>query len=373
MSPGARPPPPRGRGMRPPRPAGGPGRAATLGRAALGLALGLALGPGAAAGLAGAAGPAGAEPEAPPYALPDTHVHRIHARALGRDYALHVALPPGYRDRPGHRYPVVFTTDSPQSFPLIRSLHLRLRDGGRVLEDAILVGLGYAIGDDAVQSRRRDYTPTRHGDIDARPTTPRPVVYGEAEGYRRHIRDEVLPFLEARYRIDPQRRIYAGHSYGGLFGVHVLLTEPEMFAKYILISPSLWYGRRVMLARERAYAMRHRDLPADVLFLIGSLETVPDPDTEPHSKARFAMVEDLEELVANLRSRGYPSLRVALEVLAGEDHASVYPEAIRRGLAWALPGTGRAGHRPCLDSTGRPVPFCRWPDWSAPGMGPRGP
>ncbi len=302
--------------------------------------------------------------DAPPVTLPNTHVHRIRAEALGRDYELHVALPPGYHANPERRYPVLFTTDSPQSFPLIRGIHARLRGGGAVLEDAIIVGLGYAVGDDGVQSRRRDYTPTPHGDIDARPTMPdRPVVYGEAEGYRRHIRDEVFPFLEARYRIDPARRIYAGHSYGGLFGTHVLLTEPRMFRKYILISPSLWYGRRVMIARERAFAMRNRDLPAEVFFLIGSRETVPDPDTEPHSLSRFAMVEDMDEMVAGLRSRNYPSLVLESRVIPDEDHASVYFEAIRRGMEWALPGTGRAGHEPCLDADGKPVPFCRWPDF----------
>ncbi|MFN7176073.1 MAG: alpha/beta hydrolase [Thermaurantiacus sp.] len=312
--------------------------------------------------------PAGAqpasEPEAPPYALPNTHVHRIRAEALGREYELHVALPPGYHANPDRRYPVLFTTDSPQSFPIIRGIHGRLRGGGAVLEDAIIVGLGYAIGDDGVQSRRRDYTPTPHGDIDARPTMARPVVYGEAEGYRLHVRDEVFPFLEARYRIDPERRIYTGHSYGGLFGTHVLLTEPEMFRKYVLISPSLWYGRRVMIARDRAFAMRNRDLPAQLFFMIGSRETVPDPDTEPHSQSRFAMVEDMDELVSNLRSRSYPSLQLEARVIPDEDHASVYFEAIRRGMEWALPGTGRAGHQPCLDEAGQPVPFCRWPDWS---------
>ncbi|MFN3591597.1 MAG: hypothetical protein ACK4TG_05360, partial [Thermaurantiacus sp.] len=61
--------------------------------------------------------PAGAqpasEPEAPPYTLPNTHVHRIRAEALGREYELHVALPPGYHANPDRRYPVLFTTDSP--------------------------------------------------------------------------------------------------------------------------------------------------------------------------------------------------------------------------------------------------------------------
>jgi predicted alpha/beta superfamily hydrolase len=259
---------------------------------------------------------------------------------------------------------VLFTTDAPQSMLLIRGLQQRLRASERGLEDAIIVGLGYAVGDSGEYSRRRDYTPTPHGDIDARSNMPgRPVVYGEAEAYRRFLKDEVFPLLEARYRINPARRIYAGHSYGGLFGTHVLLTDPTMFRKYILISPSLWFDRRLMIARERGYAMRNKDLPADVYFLIGSEETVPDPDTEPSSNSRMAMVEDLAEMGANLKARNYPSLNVQSRVFPGENHGSVYVPAIRAGLEWALPGSGREAHEPCE------VPGCRMP-WAPKGGQP---
>jgi predicted alpha/beta superfamily hydrolase len=301
--------------------------------------------------------PAPAEPTPPRrYELPSTEVHRIEAKALGRAYDIVVWLPPSYAYSPDRRYPVLFTTDMPQSLPLILGLHRRLRASERGMEDAIIVGLGYAVGDTGEYSRRRDYTPTIHGDIDAESDMPgRPVKYGEAEGYRLHLKDEVFPFLEARYRIDPARRIYAGHSYGGLFGTHVMLTDPAMFRNYILMSPSLWYGRRLMIARERGYATRHRDLPARAFFMIGGEETVPDPDTEPFGSSRMAMVEDMDELVKILKSRGYPSLSVQSRIFPGEDHGSVYPDAIKAGMEWALPGTGKSPHKPCE------VPGCRMP------------
>lgn len=298
------------------------------------------------------------------YELPSTEVHQIEAKALGRAYDVVVWLPPSYASSPDRRYPVLFTTDMPQSLPLIIGLHRRLRASERGLEDAIIVGLGYAVGDTGEYSRRRDYTPTPHGDIDAVSDMPdRPVVYGEAEGYRLHLRDEVFPFLESRYRIDPARRIYAGHSYGALFGTHVLLTEPSMFQRYILISPSLWYGRRLMIARERGFATRHTDMPADLFFMIGGEETVPDPDTEPFGQSRMAMVEDMAEMVKMLKSRNYPSLKVQSRMFPGEDHGSVYPNAIRAGMEWALAGSGKRPHKPCLDEAGRPIPFCRWPSF----------
>ena len=303
------------------------------------------------------AAPAAAEAEgAHPYPLANTEAIRIESPSLGRAYEMLVTLPFGYAANPERRYPVLYYTDAPQSVALLAGMARRLRDGGMGLEDAILVGLSYAVGDSGETSRRCDYTPTTHGDIDARSNMAgRPVRYGGAEDYRLHLLHEAFPELERRYRIDPERRTYLGHSYGGLFGVHVLLTAPQMFRQYILISPSLWYDRRLMLARARGYAMRHHDLPARVLFLIGGDESVPDPDSEPHSRARFAMVEDMAELVGSLRSGHYPNLVVEQHVLPGENHASVFVPAVNMGLRWALPGPGRPPHIPCA------VPGCRLP------------
>lgn len=297
---------------------------------------------------------------AEPWPLPRSDVLTIPAPDLGRSYSYVVVLPPGYERDPGRRYPAVFFTDAPQSTALLAGMMTRLSAGGRGLEPAILVGLGYADGDTGQYSRRRDYTPTPHGDIDAVSDMPgRPVAYGEAEAYRRHLVERVLPELERRFRIDPGRRIYLGHSYGGLFGTHVLLTEPTMFSHYILISPSLWYDRKLMLARERGYATLHRDLPAKILFLIGGEETVPDPDPEPFGNAMNAMVEDQEAFVAALKARRYPSLVVESRVLPGENHGSVYVPAVRMGLEWALPGTGREPRLPCPADQ----PNCRYPRW----------
>lgn len=297
-----------------------------------------------------------------PYPLTNTEVIRIPAKALGRDYEYVITLPFGYDSSPERQYPVLMYTDVPQSVNLITGMHRRLRSGERGLQDAIIVGLGYAVGDTGEYSRRRDYTPTTHGDIDARSDmSGRAVAYGEAEAYRQHLKDEVFPELERRYHIDPARRVYLGHSYGGLFGTHVLLTDPAMFQKYVLISPSLWYDRRLMIARERGYAMSHKDMPAQIYFMIGGEETVPDPDTEPHAASRMRMVEDMDEMVKNLGARGYPRLSIQQTVFPGEDHGSVYVPAVRAGLEWALPGSGKGKHVPCLDADGKPILHCRMP------------
>ncbi|WP_257387048.1 alpha/beta hydrolase [Tahibacter caeni] len=285
-----------------------------------------------------AAPPAAPDTAAAPYVLSNTEVHALQSAALGRRYPLLVSLPRDYAASAGRRYPVLYVTDVNYAFPLVRSIAAMVGDKGAGLEDFILVGLGYADGDTPPYSRRRDYTPTRNGPRDAESDeSGRPPLHGEAEAYRRFIAEEVFPFVEAHYRADPARRIFAGHSYGALFGAHVLLTEPRMFERYILSSPSLWFDDRVMLERESRYALGHDDLPAKVFFAIGSYETVKPGSGERRYNRTRDMVADLRAFEARLASRRYPNLTVDSTLVADEDHLSAYPVAITRGLRWALP------------------------------------
>lgn len=267
-----------------------------------------------------------------PYQLADTEVHILRAERLGRDYELDISLPDGYAEG-AQRYPVVFVTDAPYAFPLLRAITQRITRHGGPLRPFILVGLGYARGDSPVVSRNRDYTPsaTPHGERGPPGTGP----YGEAEGYRRFVADQVLPFVAAHYRTDLSTRVYIGHSYGSLFGLDALLTQPGLFSHYILGSPSLWFDQHRMLARERDRARHERDLPAHVRLFVGGLET------PQHGKTSGAdeddMVGDTRALLRQLRSRHYPGLDVDAEVFAGEDHLTVFPRLATRGLLWALP------------------------------------
>jgi len=272
-----------------------------------------------------------------PYTLADTEVRDITSGSLGRAYQLFVSLPSSYEKRPAHRFPVLFVTDADYAFPLVRSIGRRVGDNGKGLEDFILIGLSYAKGDTSQYSRRRDYTPTPNSEDTISDMPGRPVVHGEADAYLRFIADEVFPLVAENYRVDMNRKIFAGHSYGGLLGAHILLTEPTMFERYILTSPSLWYDDRVMLARERAYAAAHTDMRADVFLSIGSFETVNPSSSNKRYHRENDMVRDLRKFEAQLRSRRYPGLHVESEVIDDEDHLTVYPAAITRGLMWALP------------------------------------
>lgn len=273
------------------------------------------------------------------FELENTEVRDIQSKALGRTYQLFVSLPRDYQASASHRYPVLFITDTTYAFPMVRSIARMVGDRGSGLEDFILVGLSYAKDDTSQYSRRRDYTPTPDGPRSATTSDmpERPVLHGEAEAYRRFIRDEVFPVVAGNYRADMGRRIFAGHSYGALLGAHILLTEPAMFQKYILSSASLWYDQGVMFQREHDYASEHDDLQAEVFMSIGAFETVKPGSGDRRYNTEEDMLGDMQRFETQLRSRGYPGLRVESTVIDDEDHLSVYPAAITRGLKWALP------------------------------------
>lgn len=267
--------------------------------------------------------------------LPNTEVHRLQAN--GRSYQLWVDLPPSYVQN-NKTYPMLLVTDANYSFPLVRSIRARVGQNGANIEDFVLVGLGYAEGDSPAQSRSRDYTPT---DPKKRPgwdkSSYSATEYGGAALHLHYLQHQVLPLLKARYRLDARRFIYAGHSYGALFGTYVLFHQPELFQSYILGSPSYWFDQRESFRLEQQYASRAKDLPVQLLFYAGEYEAVgPAPlfnqDTD--------LVKDMDLMVRTLKKRNYPGLKLQQQVLPGDDHLTAYPNLITKALRQLLPGHG---------------------------------
>lgn len=265
-----------------------------------------------------------------PYEIIGSEVWDVPDPVSGRTYQVFVTAPPSYTDHPGRRYPVLYVTDADYAFPLIRQIGRRLNGNGPDIDEFILVGLSYAIGEDGMPSRRRDYTPTPAGAH----SVPAGAVHGMGDAYIAYLRDRVLPFVADRYRTAESKRYYLGHSYGGLLGTQILLSEPELFSGYILGSPSYWYDDHHMDDMESAFAATRKDLPARVYMYVGQYEDMRPGD--PRYAKRYNMVTDARRMTQALRSRNYPSLRIELDVLDAEDHLSVAPGGFTRGLKYLL-------------------------------------
>ena len=133
------------------------------------------------------------------------------------------------------------------------------------------------------------------------------------------------------------RKTLVGHSYGALFGFHVLFTRPEMFSSYVFGSPSLWFDRGVMFRTEEAWARSGRKLSARIHMVTGSYEAIAPG---PRYNTTNDLVADMERMRRILASRDHAGLTITSEVAQGEDHLTVFPDVVTRGLLAVLPGRG---------------------------------
>lgn len=271
-----------------------------------------------------AAGPAHAEPgAAPAYALPNTEVIGMTAEANGVDYQLYVKLPAGYA-ADGKNYPVMVTLDADYQFALTATHAEHLWQRGQAPE-MIIVSIAYAY-DPADRmayriNRTRDYTPAHTEEGGYGPDVQKHSGGGPA--FAAFIGEELLPFLDARYRTDPSERFYVGHSYGGLFGAWLLLTHPDYFNRYILVSPSIWFNDKMLLSPEETPA-EPLSRTTQVYMGVGSWEEQPERS--------YAMVSDLKAFAARLDGLNDDNLVMEMRVYDDETHASIFPAVFSTGL-----------------------------------------
>ena len=281
----------------------------------------------------------------PQVTLPNTEVRQIHSDIVNQEFMLSVGRPFGPPPSDGV-YPVIYVLDADIGFPIVRLTALSLQSGSE-LPPALVVGIGYPGGfQEGMIKRNRDFTPT-----------PDPVFMqhmgmggasGGAEAFLRFIREELKPFIESNYPADPTDATVVGVSFGGLFATYALLHHPDTFQRYIVGSPSLWWGDEVVFDYEEHYASDHDDLAASVFVSAGGHETtehddaymakMPEYMVKPMLEYKKAagktpeMLEVVQPFVEVLSRRPYPSLDLTFHVFPEETHASVPPMVISRGL-----------------------------------------
>ena len=261
--------------------------------------------------------------ELPPFGFPKIETHSIHAHSNNKDYELYVQIPQSYADSKTN-YPLIVVNDSRFAFPVTTGAMALM--GGAVVKEAVVVGISYAKGEDRSISRTRDYTPTFSPVEKSGYSSLSRLASGHAKEYVDFIETQVIPLVQQKYRIDTKKKVFVGHSFGGLLGTYILFKKPELFTDYIIGSPSLWYDNRVMFRMEKEYAKSHTQLPVNVTMFVGALEN----DYHP-------MVKDLQDMEKQLRSRNYKGLSLKVEILANENHHSVFPSLLSKGLMATLP------------------------------------
>ncbi|TFH66787.1 MAG: alpha/beta hydrolase [Gemmatimonadales bacterium] len=76
---------------------------------------------------------------------------------------------------------------------------------------------------------------------------------GGADRFLGFLADELIPHIDSTYRTETFR-VLVGHSIGGLFATHALLTRPDLFRGYVAISPILWWNRKSLVDEPRVHS-----------------------------------------------------------------------------------------------------------------------
>jgi predicted alpha/beta superfamily hydrolase len=277
--------------------------------------------------------------------VPFSREHSLASRINGREYRILVALPFSYRNdtEDTTRYPVFYLLDGNMELPMFASM-FRLTNRGKA-GDVILVGVGYPPsttpgtpppGSGQIPYRQRDYTPPAYpaspaANAELQQQSPRS---GGAPLFHRVMKEEIIPFVESRYRTTSDRGIH-GHSFGGLFATYILFEDPDLFTRYAITSPSLEWDHYSMFVREAEFAKRNPSLRKTVYLSVGTNE---GPE----------MIGVMWRLAAALcdgfwSKQRYQGLEVITSMNVDEYHQSAVPFA--RALAALYPSglPGRTG------------------------------
>jgi uncharacterized protein len=266
----------------------------------------------------------------------DRHVVRIGPEP-GQAWEVSVAVPAGYGDDalPRPPRPVLYLTDGWYTFPIATEI-VRATSPFSLgqLRPLVVVGIRPATDDlDALVAQHiRDLTPT--------PTMPahlaRRAAFGAggASAMLTLIRDVIAPHLESKYGLDPDDRGLGGISLAGMFASWSLLTRPSGFRRFLAVSPSVYWDDELVLDDQRLPAVVAE--PRDVYLAVGEREDGPDRQWPTMRKAiqddtpRIDLVKGVRRLEARLEH--LPTTSVHTDIIAGEQHTTVWPSAFTRGL-----------------------------------------
>ncbi|MCQ4085591.1 esterase family protein [Saccharibacillus sp. JS10] len=174
----------------------------------------------------------------------------IASTFLDEERSLRIYLPPGYNEVLS--YPVVYCQDGEEFFNFGRiatTANQLILDEG--VEPFIIVGIEVD-----VKKRTAEYAPfgNRH------------------EAYVRCIMEEIIPFVEQKYRARSENRLLAGDSLGGSMSLHLSLLYPGEFPRIISLSGAYYEESQNIIARESDLSW------LDIYMIVGLQEDAYETD-----------------------------------------------------------------------------------------------
>jgi predicted alpha/beta superfamily hydrolase len=231
----------------------------------------------------------------------------VQSKAVGRNFLVKVT-PPFSPVPADQKRPVIYALDG--GYELAGPVGWML-GGTNAMTQAWIVSVSYQPKD--FHWRDSDLAMTRF-DEDGR------SVAAGGPAFRDFLLNELRPFIERRFGVDPRRSFLFGHSEGGSFAAAVFADRPEAFDGYLIASADIRHNPGLLEAVGRA---ANRAEGRQVYVAVGGAE-IP------------RMVEDERALVEALTRPGSKAT-VTSRVYPGASHLSYYPQVVIDAFPWLLP------------------------------------
>ena len=247
----------------------------------------------------------------------------IQSKQLGETRILNIYLPEGYNKKDTITYPVIYLLDGSADEDFIHVAGLVQFNNFPWIErvpKSIVVGI-------ANIDRKRDFTfPSAvASDTKMLPTS------GKSEKFINFIEKELQPYIESNYK-GTGRKTIIGQSLGGLLVTEILFKKPQLFNKYIIISPSLWWDNGSLLNTNPQLLSETSGIKAYIYIGVGKEGLAP-------SEAPHVMEVDANLLAEKLVASKNKNVKTYFDYLPQENHATVTHQAIFNAfrLLWTKP------------------------------------
>lgn len=253
-------------------------------------------------------------------------IDEIQSVELGEKRILNIYLPEGYKPEEATKYPVVYLLDGSADEDFIHIVGLYQFNNfawiNRVPK-SIIVGI-------ANVDRRRDFTfPTTIAE-----NLKRSPTSGKSSKFIAFIEKELQPYIEKKYKTDNSKTII-GQSLGGLLATEILFKKPNLFNKYIIISPSIWWNNGSLLETKSEVLQKEFSQKTDIYIGVGKEGLTPPP-------VNRVMEVDANLLADKLKKSESKTLTVYFDYLPQEDHATITHQAVFNALRLLYPANSEA-------------------------------
>lgn len=250
-------------------------------------------------------------------------IEEINSKILSEKRIVNIYLPEGYNQNDTIKYPVTYLLDGSADEDFIHVVGLFQFNNfswiNRVPK-SIVVGV-------ANIDRKRDFTYQTTIEEDKK----RYLTSGKSANFISFIETELQPFIEKKYKTNNSKTII-GQSLGGLLATEILLKKPNLFNKYIIISPSLWWNNGSLLNEESEIYQENFKDKIDIYIGVGKEGLAP-------SEIPHVMEVDANLLSEKLKSTKSKNVKVSFDYLPQEDHATITHTAIFNAMRILYPKT----------------------------------